>query len=72
MKRKRKIEREVCVNMAEFQEKLSLAYVNSQLVLKAFENNEIKKAAYWSGQLTAVLQELQRFEFEIERRKITV
>lgn len=72
VRRKRKIEREVCVNMDEFLEKLNSAYVNSQSVLTAFNNNEVKKAAYLSGQLTAALQELQKFEFEIERRKITV
>lgn len=72
IRRKRKIEREVCTNRAEFLEKLNAAYVNSQFVLTAFKNNEVEKAAYLSGQLTAALQELQKFEFEIERRKITV
>lgn len=72
IRRKRKIEREVCVNMGEFRERLNLVYINSQFALKAFENNDILTASHLLGQITAGLEGLQNFELEIERRKITV
>lgn len=67
-----KIESERIVNISEYEALINKARMNMGVLKRHLENKEYEASIHIAEQIDLVLHQMEAYEFQIERRTITV